>query len=205
MYPYKIVSLPYALTALEPYIDSRTLEFHYGKHYVGYIENLNRVLAPKTEYHSYTLEQLLKDPVKLDEDVRQQIINFGGGVYNHELFWQILGAEHDQKPEGLLAEALVRDFGSFEKFQEQLTKISASWFGSGWGWLCVDKAGKLVIMGIGNQECPLSKRLYPLLAFDVWEHAYYLQYQNRRAEFIVACWHVINWRAIEQRYELFLK
>ncbi len=205
MYPYKIVPLPYTSTALEPYIDSHTFEFHYGKHYAGYVENLNRVLAPKKEYHSYTLEQLLKDPAKLDEDVRQAIINFGGGVYNHEFFWQILSAEHNQKPTGQLADAIVRDFGSFEKFQEQLTKVSVSWFGSGWGWLCSDRASKLVILGTANQNCPLSMGLYPLLALDVWEHAYYLQYQNRRADFVKACWHVINWRAIERRYELFLK
>lgn len=199
MYPYKIVPLPYALTTLEPYIDSRTLEFHYGKHYAGYVENFNRVLAPETILHKYTLEQLLGDVNLMGSAVRQKVINFGGGVYNHELFWQTLGKASDQKPEGKLAEALVRDFGSFEKFQEQLTKVSASWFGSGWGWLCIDKAEKLVVLGTSNQDCPISSGLYPLLAIDVWEHAYYLQYQNRRAEFIAACWHVINWRAVEQR------
>jgi len=218
MYPLNVQPLSYAINALEPYITAQMMEFHYGKHYVSYIENFNRVLADQSALQQQSLEQLLTDAQNLDTRVRQQIINFGGGVYNHELFWSILGKKRDQKPTGKLAERIVRDFGSFEKFQQQLTTVSTSWFGSGWGWLCVDNTrvantrvdntrvdnvGKLVVLSMGNQDCPLSQGLYPLMNIDVWEHAYYLQYQNRRAEFIAACWQVINWKAVEKRYELF--
>jgi Fe-Mn family superoxide dismutase len=142
----------------------------------------------------------------VDGSVRQSVINFGGGVYNHELFWEILGPSHDQAPTREFAQALVRDFGSFEKFKEQLSAAALGWFGSGWAWLCADnKTKKLVISGMGNQECPLSVGLYPLMNIDVWEHAYYLQYQNRRAEFVAAFWHVINWQVVEKRYESFLR
>ena len=205
MYPYTMQPLSYKLDAFEPYITAQTMEYHYGKHYASYVENFNRVLSDQDMLQSQSLEQLLTDAQKLDTRVRQQIINFGGGVYNHELFWSILGKKRDQKPAGKLAERIVRDFGSFEKFQQQLTTVSAGWFGSGWGWLCVDNArestGKLVVLSMGNQDCPLSQGLYPLMNIDVWEHAYYLQYQNRRAEFIAACWQVINWKAVEKRYE----
>lgn len=210
MYPYIMQSLSYKSSALEPYIMAQTMEFHYGKHYASYVENLNRVLADQATLQQQSLEQLLTDAQKLDTRIRQQIINFGGGVYNHELFWNILGGKHDQKPAGKLAEHITRDFGSFGKFQQQLTMVSTSWFGSGWGWLCIDTTsgdntresiGKLVVLSMGNQDCPLSQGLYPLMNIDVWEHAYYLQYQNRRAEFIAACWQVINWKAVEKRYE----
>lgn len=211
MYPYTIQPLSYKPNALEPYITAQTMEFHYGKHYASYVDNLNHVLVDQSALQAQSLEQLLTDAQKLDTRIRQQVINFGGGVYNHELFWNILGEKHDQKPMGKLAEHITRDFGSFERFQQQLTTVSTSWFGSGWGWLCVDRmnvdntrvksTGKLIVLSMGNQDCPLSQGLYPLMNIDVWEHAYYLQYQNRRAEFVAACWQVINWRAVEKRYE----
>jgi len=201
MYPFVMIPLPYVLTALGPTIDERSMDYHYNKHYAGYVDNLNRVLKPKTTYHTMTLEKLLRNPQKIDIEIRQDVINFGGGVYNHELFWHTLGAQVPQKPTGKIALAIDRDFGSFELLQEKLIKIATSWFGSGWGWLCCNSNGTLSVMGTSNQDCPLSQGLYPLMTLDVWEHAYYLQYQNRRTDFVKACWNLIDWQFIQQRYK----
>lgn len=204
MYPYTCKPLPYSPEALEPFITAQTMKFHYGKHYQAYVENFNRVLANQVELKKQSLSVVLSNAHQLDANIRQSIINFAGGVYNHELFWEILGVDRDQQPTGNLAQAIVRDFGSFDEFQKQLSVCALGWFGSGWGWLCVDQNKKLIIIGTGNQDCPLSINLYPLMNIDIWEHAYYLQYQNRRAEFIAACWHIFNWRAIENRYKAHL-
>ena len=194
MKKFELMALPYAIDALEPVISKQTLEFHHGKHLAGYVNNLNILLkgSPLTDM---SLEEIVCKATG-------GILNNAGQILNHELYFgQFTGKPIKSAPAGKLAEAIVRDFGSFEAFKEAFLKAGATMFGSGWVWLSADKDGKLVITQETNAANPVQKRLKPLLTFDVWEHAYYLDYQNRRPDHLAALWQIVDWQVIEQRYQ----
>ena len=190
---YKLMTLPFEADALEPVISRETIAFHHGKHLAGYVNNLNALL-PGSEFENATLEEIVCKATG-------GILNNAGQILNHELYFgQFCAPKADNKPAGKLAEAIVRDFGSFESFKETFQKSGATLFGSGWVWLSADQDGKLVITQETNAANPVQKGLKPLLTFDVWEHAYYLDYQNRRPDHLAALWQIIDWTVIEQRY-----
>ena len=190
---FELMALPYAIDALEPVISKQTLEFHHGKHLAGYVNNLNGLL-PGSGFEEASLEEIVCK-------ASSGMLNNAGQILNHNLYFgQYCAPKADNAPTGKLAEAIVRDFGSFEAFKEAFQKGGATLFGSGWVWLSADKDGKLVITQETNAANPIQKGLKPLLTFDVWEHAYYLDYQNRRPDHLAALWQIINWEAIEQRY-----
>ena len=190
---FELMVLPYAVEALEPVISRRTLEFHHGKHLAGYVNNLNGLL-PGSGFEEMTLEEIVCKATG-------GILNNAGQILNHELYFgQFAAPKTDNAPKGKLAEAIVRDFGSFEAFKEAFQKGGATLFGSGWVWLSADQDGKLVITQEANATNPIQKGLKPLLTFDVWEHAYYLDYQNRRPDHLAALWQIVDWEVIEQRY-----
>jgi Fe-Mn family superoxide dismutase len=191
--------LPYAFDALEPHIDAKTMEIHHDKHHATYVTKLNEALDKEPSLQSKSLEELLRGIDQVPESVRTAVKNHGGGHHNHSLFWQVMGPNGGGNPGGELAEAIQRDFGSFESFKEKLTNAAANQFGSGWGWL-VASGGKLDVIARPNQDSPLMEGKTPLLGVDVWEHAYYLRYQNRRPDYLAAWWNTINWQAVAQRY-----
>ncbi|SFV32722.1 superoxide dismutase [Thermoflavifilum thermophilum] len=200
---FTLPSLPYAFDALEPHIDKTTMEIHHGKHHGGYVTNLNNAIAG-TDAENKTIEEILKQVSKYPVAVR----NNGGGHYNHSLFWTILSPQGGGQPSGKLAEAINSTFGSFDKFKEEFNKAALGRFGSGWAWLIVQN-GKLVITSTPNQDNPLmdvaEQQGTPIFGLDVWEHAYYLKYQNRRADYVNAFWNIVNWPEVEKRYEAALK
>jgi Fe-Mn family superoxide dismutase len=193
--PYTLSPLPYEYDALEPFIDAQTMTIHHDKHHQAYVNNLNKALEKFPEWQSRTPEELLADLNVVPEEIRAAVRNNGGGVVNHNFFWQILAK--DKAISGEIQKAVDETFGSFEIFQEQFSKAAAGQFGSGWAWL-VSNNGKLEIMATANQDSPLSVGKKPLLAIDVWEHAYYLKYQNRRPEYIAAFFNVINWEKVNE-------
>ena len=194
MKKFELMALPYAVDALEPVISRQTLEFHHGKHLAGYVNNLNGLL-PGSGFEDATLEEIVCKATG-------GILNNAGQILNHELYFgQFTAPKADNAPKGNLAEAIVRDFGSFEAFKEAFQKAGATLFGSGWVWLSTDQDGKLVITQEPNAANPVQKGLKPLLTFDVWEHAYYLDYQNRRPDHLAALWRIVDWHVIEQRYQ----
>lgn len=199
-YPFVMRPLPYEYDALMPVIDEDTLHFHHDKHYKTYVDNLNSTLADYPELQKKSLPELLAHTEKLPEQIRIAVKNNGGGVYNHELYFESMKGKSGQEPEGALAEAIDRDFGSYRQWKEQMSQAAVSNFGSGWAWLVADKAGKLSIVKTANQEVPALQELTPILLIDVWEHAYYLQYQNRRADYVDSWFDVINWRRAAMRY-----
>jgi Fe-Mn family superoxide dismutase len=188
---------------LEPYIDARTMSIHHDKHHAAYVANLNKAVADFPEVGAKPVEDLLKDLNAVPEKIRTAVRNQGGGHYNHSLFWQTLRSEGGV-PKGALAAAIDQHFGSFTTFQEEFAKAAVSQFGSGWAWLVVDGDKKLGIEPTANQDSPISQGRQPLLGLDVWEHAYYLKYQNRRPEYAAAFFHVINWDFVSERYERFV-
>lgn len=192
-------SLPYAYSALEPYIDETTMTIHHTKHHQAYIDNLNKALEGSSQ-SDWSIEELVKKLDDLPEGIRTAVRNNGGGHINHSLFWQIMGPNAKGKPEGKLLEQIIQTFGSFEKFQEEFENAGKTQFGSGWAWLVVDH-GKLVVVKTPNQDSPLTKGQTPILGVDVWEHAYYLKYQNRRPEYLSKFWHVVNWDEVRKRFE----
>lgn len=198
MSKFELPALPYAFNALEPYIDARTMEIHHDKHHAAYVANLNKAIEG-TENEGKSLEDLFKNISKLPAAVR----NNGGGVYNHNLFWEIMGPNKGGQPTGALADAINSTFGSFDKFKELFNNAAATRFGSGWAWLVVAD-GKLVVTSSPNQDNPLMDvsevKGFPILALDVWEHAYYLNYQNRRPDYISAWWNVVNWDEVAKRF-----
>jgi len=196
---YQLPPLPYAYDALEPSLDARTMEIHHGKHHQAYVDNLNNAVAGHPELGALTVEQLITDLAAVPEGIRTAVRNHGGGHANHSLYWSIMGPGGGGEPTGDLAKAIDAAFGGFAAFKEQLTKAGLTRFGSGWGWLSFDH-GKLIVESTGNQDSPLSEGRIPLMVVDVWEHAYYLKYQNRRAEFLTSWWNVVNWRAVADRY-----
>jgi superoxide dismutase, Fe-Mn family len=195
--------LPYDFTALEPYIDAQTMQIHHGKHHQAYINNLNNALNKHPELLNKSVEDLLRSINSVPEDIRSAVRNNAGGHHNHSLFWTIMapaGKGGGGEPTGKLADAIKRTFGEFTKFKEQLTNAATGQFGSGWGWLTVAN-GKLEIAGRPNQDSPLMENKLPILGVDVWEHAYYLKYQNRRPDYVAAWWNVVNWPEVARRYE----
>ncbi len=196
--------LPYGFDALEPHIDARTMEIHYDRHHRGYFNNLSKALEG-TELEGRSIEKILSGISGYSEAIR----NNAGGHYNHELFWSVMSPDGGGNPTGLLKESIDRDFGSFEEFKKKFSQAALSRFGSGWAWLCVDNNGKLFITSTANQDNPVmdisDKKGVPILGLDVWEHAYYLKYQNQRGSYIEAFWNVINWQEVSNRLQKGLK
>lgn len=200
-YPFELKALPYAHSALEPIIDERTVGIHHDKHLQGYVNNLNAALEKHPKLHDLTLEELLTTILTVPKEDRTKIMNNAGGVYNHNVYFDTLGpAMNNRKPMGILAEAIIEGFGSYESMTELLASTSVGKFGSGWGWLATDKDGRLSITTTGNQDTVLEQGLTPLVAVDVWEHAYYLKYQNLRADYVKNLFGLINWEAVEEIY-----
>jgi Fe-Mn family superoxide dismutase len=195
-----VPKLPYAYDALEPHIDAQTMQIHHDKHHQAYVDKLNEALAKHPRLQQVRPVALLQDPSKLPEDVRQAIINNAGGHVNHSLFWQMMAPNAGGPPTGDIAKAIDSTFGSFDKFKAAFADAGAKRFGSGWAWLVADKDGKLSIISTANQDNPISQGLTPLLGVDVWEHAYYLKYQNKRPDYITAWWNVVNWDFVNQLY-----
>lgn len=197
---YQLPALPYEYNALEPYIDEQTMRIHHDKHHATYVNNLNAAIEGYPELASKPIEELLKDLNSIPEGIRTAVRNNGGGHANHTLFWQIMAPNAGGQPTGDIADAINSTFGSFDKFKDEFSKAAAGRFGSGWAWLVVDPSGQLKITSTANQDTPLSEGLTPVLNLDVWEHAYYLKYQNRRPEYIAAFWNVVNWDEVNKRY-----
>jgi len=196
---FETPDLPYAYDALEPHIDEATMRVHHDKHHVAYTTKLNGALEG-TDFSSYTAEELVQNLDKLPESIRTAVRNNGGGHVNHNLFWTIMSPKGGGKPEGPLAEAIISAFGSFDEFKDQLAAAGANRFGSGWAWLVVGKDGKLAVTSTANQDTPLTDSLTPILGLDVWEHAYYLQYQNRRPDYIEAFFNVVDWTQVAKNF-----
>ncbi len=201
---HALPGLPYAFDALEPYIDARTMEIHHGKHHAAYVDKLNAALEGRAELERKPIDQLIAKISALPDAVRAAVRNNGGGHFNHTLFWKVMAPQAGGVPTGPLAEAIARDFGSFEQFKEVFSNAAATRFGSGWAWLYVADS-KLVVASTPNQDNPLMDvaevRGIPVLGLDVWEHAYYLRYQNRRPDYIAAFWNVINWNVVAEHYQ----
>jgi Fe-Mn family superoxide dismutase len=198
--PHELPPLPYAYDALEPHIDARTVEIHHDKHHAGYVTNLNKALEGHMDLAGKSVEQLLATVKGLPEGISQAVINHGGGHANHVLYWEIMGPGGGGEPQGDLAKAIGATFGDFEAFKEKLTKAALAQFGSGWAWLAVDGTAKLQVYSTPNHETPIMKGHKPILVVDVWEHAYYLNYQNRRADYIAAWWNLVNWEKVGDLY-----
>lgn len=197
---FVLPELPYAFDALEPHIDARTMEIHHDKHHAGYVNNLNAALENHPGLANKSLEELVSDPDSLPEAVRTAVRNNGGGHYNHSIFWTVMSPNGGGMPTGELATAIDSAFGSFDSFKDTFSKAAGGRFGSGWGWLGL-KDGKLTVISMPNQDAPLMAGVTPILGIDVWEHAYYLNYQNRRGDYIAAWWNVVNWDEVARRYQ----
>jgi superoxide dismutase, Fe-Mn family len=190
--------LPYPSDALEPYIDKQTMEIHHGKHHNAYVTNLNAALEKHPELQSKSVEDLLRGINSVPDDIRTAVRNNGGGHANHSMFWQIMGPKAGGPPSGAVADAIASSFGSFDKLKEEFKKAAAGRFGSGWAWV-ISSGNKLTVESTPNQDSPLMEGKKPVFGIDVWEHAYYLKYQNRRPEYIDAWWNVVNWAEINKR------
>ncbi len=198
---YELPPLPYPYDALEPHIDEQTMRIHHDKHHAAYINNVNSALEGYPELAEKSVEDLLKDLDAIPEAIRTAVRNNGGGHANHTLFWVVMSPSGGGMPGGALASAINQAFGSFDAFKNQFSTAAATRFGSGWAWLVVGPGGSLSVTSTPNQDTPLSEGLTPILGIDVWEHAYYLKYQNRRADYIAAWWNVVNWDEVARRYE----
>ena len=197
---FELPPLPYPEDALEPHVDARTMSIHHDKHHAAYTNNLNSALEGQPDLASKSIEALLGDLNAVPEAIRTAVRNNGGGYANHNLFWEIMAPNGGGEPSGDLAAAMADAFGSFTAFKEQFAKAATTRFGSGWAWLYVGQDGKLAIGSAPNQDTPLMEGNTPILGLDVWEHAYYLNYQNRRPDYISAWWNVVNWDAVAQKY-----
>jgi len=197
---HQLPDLPYDFDALEPHIDARTMEIHHGKHHAGYVSKLNAAIQGNSELENMDVEDLLKTLPKIPDNIRTAVRNNGGGHYNHSIFWSIMGPDSGGEPTGELADAISGAFGGFEQFREEFSSAAANRFGSGWAWLVLDHNGKLSVMSTPNQDNPISQEMKPVMGLDVWEHAYYLKYQNKRPDYIQAWWNVVNWDAVTERY-----
>ncbi|HLH00747.1 MAG TPA: superoxide dismutase [Bryobacteraceae bacterium] len=197
---FTVPPLPYSFDALEPHIDAKTMEIHHDKHHGAYVTNLNKALESAPNLQNKTVEELLANNCAIvPENIRTAVRNNGGGHINHTMFWQIMAPKAGGAPTGNIAQAINSTFGSFDQFKEKFNAAATSRFGSGWGWL-VKKGGGIEIISTANQDSPVMEGLYPIMGLDVWEHAYYLKYQNRRPEYISAWWNVVNWPEIEKRF-----
>ena len=199
--PFKLPLLPYPADALEPHIDARTMEIHHDKHHAAYVAGLNKAVAEFPDQAKQPVEALVGGLDSVPDKIRTMVRNHGGGHLNHSLFWQMMAKNGAGKPKGELAKAIDDQFRSFPSFQEEFTKAALGQFGSGWAWLTVDSSKKLYVEATANQDSPLTRRHTPLLGLDVWEHAYYLKYQNRRADYVAAFFDVINWDFVSERFQ----
>lgn len=198
--PHQLPPLPYAYDALEPWIDAKTMEIHHGKHHQAYVDNLNKALEGHADLQQRSLEELLTSLDTIPEAIRTAVRNHGGGHHNHLLFWTLMKKNGGGEPKGELAAALEKEFGAFVAFREAFTAAATKHFGSGWAWLVRDGTGKLSVTSLPNQDSPLTHGWAPLLGLDVWEHAYYLKYQNRRPEYAAAFWNIVNWEHVGELY-----
>jgi superoxide dismutase, Fe-Mn family len=195
---HSLPALPYDFAALEPHIDTQTMQIHHGKHHAAYVNNLNAALEKHPDLQSKSLDDLVKNLNAVPEAIRTAVRNNGGGHVNHTMFWQIMGPSKGGAPTGRIAEAINGSFGGFDSFKDQMNKAGAGRFGSGWVWL-VDAGGKLSIESTANQDNPMMEGKRPIFGIDVWEHAYYLKYQNRRPDYLAAWWNVVNWDEVNKR------
>ena len=195
---HELPKLKYEYNALEPHIDEMTMNIHHSKHHAAYVNNLNSALEKYPELQEKSIEELLTSLELIPEEIRTIVRNNGGGHFNHSLFWNILGRNKGGEPKGILLDKINEAFESFENFKNEFNKAAATRFGSGWAWLVADKEGKLKVLSTANQDTPLSEGFKPILGLDVWEHAYYLKYQNRRPDYISAWWNVIDWDIVSQ-------
>jgi len=198
-YPFKLPDLPYAFDALEPHIDAKTMEIHHDKHHAAYTTKLNEALEKHPELQGKTIEELLQGLDSIPEAIRGAVRNNGGGFANHAMFWEIMGPNAGGEPTGALADAIKTSFGSFDDFKAKINAAGVGQFGSGWSWLAASDNG-LEIYGTPNQDTPLMKGHRPILGVDVWEHAYYLKYQNKRPDYLAAWWNVVNWEEVTRRF-----
>ena len=198
---YTLPPLPYDYSALEPHIDARTMEIHHSKHHQTYITNLNNALEKAPELQNKNLDELLRDLNAVPESIRTTVRNNGGGHWNHSMFWVIMAPNAGGEPTGGIADAIKSSFGDFTKMKEQFNAAAMGRFGSGWAWLTADRSGKLAIESTPNQDTPIMEGRSAVMGVDVWEHAYYLKYQNRRADYVAAWWNVVNWPEVNKRYE----
>lgn len=197
---FELPPLPYAFDALEPHFDAKTMEIHHDKHHATYVAKLNEAVGKHPELAGKTVEELQSGINSIPDDIRGAVRNHGGGHLNHSIFWKNIGPKCGGQPSGALADAINHAFGAFDAFKEKFTASAANRFGSGWAWLCVDKTGKLIIKDFPNQDNPLTEGLKPILGLDVWEHAYYLKFQNKRPDYIAAFWNVVNWNDVAERF-----
>jgi Fe-Mn family superoxide dismutase len=198
--PHELPPLPYDYDALEPHIDQQTMRIHHDKHHQGYVSKLNAALEKHPKFDDLSVEELLRKLNEVPEDIRTAVRNNGGGHANHTLFWSIMSPDGGGEPSGDLAKAIKNSFSDFNSFKEKLTDTASGQFGSGWGWLSLDQKGKLIIESTPNQDNPLSQGRTPILGVDVWEHAYYLKYQNKRGDYLQAWWNTVDWDAVAKRY-----
>lgn len=198
---FQLPELPYSYDALEPHIDARTMEIHHGKHHAGYVAKVNAALEGVASAEGRSIEDVLRDIRSIPEAKRQAVINNGGGHANHTLFWQVMGKGKGGEPKSNIAKALTSEFGDFAKFKDTFSDVAANRFGSGWAWLVVNGKGKLQVLSTANQDSPYMAGHVPILGLDVWEHAYYLNYQNRRPDYIAAWWNVVNWDKVAELYD----
>jgi Fe-Mn family superoxide dismutase len=198
---YELPVLPYAFDALEPFIDSTTMQIHHDKHHAAYVNNLNGAIEKHPDLSGKSLETLLKDLNAVPEDIRTVVRNHGGGTWNHTMFWEVMAPKAGGEPSGALANAISGAFGSFTNFKTEFEKAANGRFGSGWAWLVKKSDGGLSVVSTANQDNPMSDGLTPLMGLDVWEHAYYLKYQNRRAEYVTNWWNLVHWTEVERRFK----
>lgn len=199
MSKYELPALPYAANTLEPHVDEETMNIHHGRHHAAYVNNLNAALEGQADLAGKSIEELISNMDAIPENIRTAVRNNGGGHANHSLFWQVMSPNGGGAPTGELADAINSTFGSLDKFKEDFAKAGATRFGSGWAWLVVDN-GNLAVTSTPNQDSPLMEGKTPILGLDVWEHAYYLKYQNKRPDYISAFWNVVNWDEVSKRY-----
>jgi Fe-Mn family superoxide dismutase len=198
---HELPPLPYDFAALEPHIDAQTMQIHHDKHHAAYVNNLNAALEKYPQLQNKSAEELISDLNSVPEDIRTAVRNNGGGHVNHSMFWKIMGPNGGGEPTGAIASAIKEAFGDFEAFKQQFNDAGVKRFGSGWAWLVRGAGGKLQITSTANQDNPMSEGMYPILGNDVWEHAYYLKYQNRRPDYLAAWWNVVNWDEVNRRFE----
>ncbi len=198
-YPFTLPPLPYPYDALQPYISKETMEYHHDKHHQAYVDNLNAALNDYPDLHKLEIDELLRQISKVPETIRQAVINNGGGHYNHTMFWEIMKPGGSKEPKGALADA-IKALGGLEQLKQMVNDAGLKRFGSGWAWLVVD-GGHLKVISTPNQDCPLMNNQYPVLGVDVWEHAYYIDYRNRRGDYLKAWWNVVNWDEVAKRFD----
>jgi Fe-Mn family superoxide dismutase len=200
--PFKLPPLTYPYDALEPFIDAKTVEIHHDKHHQAYVDNFNAALEKVPEWAVKDIEEILKNLSSVPEGVRTAVRNHGGGHFAHTMYWSIMKQGGGETPKGPIGEAIQATFGGFEEFKQQFNDCGLKRFGSGWAWLVMNTSGNLQIMSTANQDNPLTDGFYPIMVNDVWEHAYYLKYQNRRGEYLNQWWNTVNWDAINERFKL---